>query len=123
MDHRWGNRIAVDLPVSIGRRGTMAAGRLRNISISGAYVETLTRLPTLAMVNLRIGGGNGGNPPMADLWGYVMRHDGRGIGIEWCEEVRLQAGRGIALVGVLVQSGAEPHDTPHAHARLPGARA
>ncbi len=41
MDHRWGQRVAVDLAVQLlCHPRTIAVGRLMNVSVSGAYVRT-----------------------------------------------------------------------------------
>jgi hypothetical protein len=80
---RWGERLTVDLPVRIVARGAQAVpGRLRNLSISGALIETdapfALRTPlTLSLTLPSEGGVN------LDLEAVVVRLDHGAIGIEW----------------------------------------
>ncbi len=81
MEHRWGKRHAIDLPVSFtlqsGRRGV---GRVLNISTTGAYVQTEIPLRILTLIELFI---EGGVPRGARFRGCVMRRDQGGVGLEW----------------------------------------
>ena len=54
MDHRWGQRVAVDLAVQLlCHPRTIAVGRLMNVSVSGAYVRTgLVPALTLTFMSL-----------------------------------------------------------------------
>lgn len=78
MEHRWGNRTSVALKVRLmSRTGAVGAGYLRDVSISGAYLQTALRLPSLASLKV-----------IADSnsWGAcVVRCDASGMGIEWDE--------------------------------------
>jgi hypothetical protein len=80
---RWGERMTVDLPVHLVPRGAQALpGRLRNVSISGALVETdatfALRAPlTVALTVPPEGGVN------LDLEAMVVRLEPGAIGIEW----------------------------------------
>jgi hypothetical protein len=86
MEHRWGHRIGVDLPVRItGNPFSVRAGRLVNLSVSGAFILTGGDLRKLSRVLIVIA-----NPSMArheapTLAAYVARKLGDGFGIEWCE--------------------------------------
>ncbi len=86
MEHRWGRRIpcgtAVRLSASPGLAGM---GRLRDVSMSGAFVETPLRLPLFSTVEIAM-------PPREDAGGrdievaaIVVRTDGDGAGVEWLE--------------------------------------
>ena len=85
MEHRWGHRIGVDLPVRItGNPFSVRAGRLVNLSVSGAFILTGGDLRKLSRVLIVIA-----NPSMArheapTLAAYVARKLGDGFGIEWC---------------------------------------
>ena len=46
MEHRWGKRVPTDLKVRLEwRPDGLAIGRLRDFSLSGAYVEGVPPLP------------------------------------------------------------------------------
>ncbi|HTP40605.1 MAG TPA: PilZ domain-containing protein [Steroidobacteraceae bacterium] len=85
MEHRWGNRIAVDLPVRISGAGFTGTGILRNLSVSGGFIETSLPLPSLGMVCVQIPRGRNAGLPAAGTWGFVARQDQWGIGVEWCD--------------------------------------
>lgn len=84
MDHRWGNRIEVNLPVSVGSAKVAGAGVLRNLSASGAFLETQLPLGLLTMVRVRVSRhGQAGHG--IDVRGFVVREDETGVGLEWCD--------------------------------------
>ena len=85
MEHRWGERVRVDIPVRVLAVGRDAAHcRLRNLSLSGAlvmsdqdlvlpllidvYFERLFQLAMASVVKAR-----------------VSRKITHGVGIEWCD--------------------------------------
>lgn len=86
MEHRWGIRHLLDVSVRLeGPLETLAFARLRNVSSSGAYLETRTApaLDSRVLLELRCGlGRDGGRCRVA---AYIVRRDERGIGVEWCE--------------------------------------
>jgi hypothetical protein len=90
MEHRWGDRIIVDLPVSISGASVAGRGVLRNVSSTGGYVETALPLAALTMVRVQIPRGNS-EWAAADVWGLVVRQDRGGVGIEWCDAAPVQA--------------------------------
>ena len=80
MEHRWGQRVPLDLPVRLELAGELLAhGRIQDASISGAYVTTDTRFPALAAIEvvLRTPSGRTALPACV-----VRRADG-GVGLEW----------------------------------------
>lgn len=85
MEHRWGDRIEIDLPVRISGTQITGNGTLRNLSVSGAFIETSLPLESLALVRIRIARGPHGPRAPIVVWGFVVRHETPGIGIEWCE--------------------------------------
>lgn len=87
MEHRWGNRIIVDLPIWLSGSSVTGPGVLRNLSSSGALIETPLPLATLAMVRVKIPR-NGALRP-ATVWGFIVRKGGDGFGIEWCDAAPL----------------------------------
>lgn len=85
MERRWGERNALNLTVLIRRRaGSPVGGTLRNVSSSGAYLQTTASLPLLSPVHLhaRVGAGT------QHAWGRLVRRDEHGYGLEWDPECR-----------------------------------
>lgn len=84
MEHRWGNRFAVDVPAELWTADGMAAkGTVRAASLSGALVETDLKPPVLSRVSLK---------PRAGVAGWleacVVRVDEGAIAVEWLEPGR-----------------------------------
>lgn len=88
MEHRWGQRSAVDFPVRLtcdpyatGRRA-----RLLNVSVSGAFVATALRPPLLAGIQLDIDlpGRAAADRPLR-IGAYVVRRSTGGFAVEWHE--------------------------------------
>ncbi len=80
MEHRWGVRIDMDLPVRLENAGQLVAqGRLENASISGGFVAANATLPPLATVDVvvRMPGGH------LTLPACVVRRSQEGFGLEW----------------------------------------
>lgn len=81
MEHRWGHRIVLNAPVEIVTTdGVSTDGRVRNASLSGAFVETTARIALLSRISVR-------PRTRAGEWldGWVVRADGGGVGIEWLD--------------------------------------
>lgn len=86
MDHRWGQRIVVDLPVQLlCHPRTIAVGRLTNVSVSGAYVRTGLVPALLAPVRILGFLSESEGTRRAAVEGYVVRREREGFGIEWFE--------------------------------------
>lgn len=83
MEHRWGFRYLLD--VSVRLEGLPKSARLRNISSSGAYVETGATPALDSRVLLELGCRLGAGEGRGRVPAYVVRRDERGIGVEWCE--------------------------------------
>ena len=57
MDHRWRERISVDIRVWFrSQTGAIAAGRLADISASGAFIRTERVLVPLSRIDVLING-------------------------------------------------------------------
>ncbi len=86
MEHRWGQRVLLDVPVRLlAEPRTPAVGRMVNASISGAFVRTADRLPLwvkiqVEMVLPRMPGHKG-----ECVSALVTRRVRDGVGIEWCD--------------------------------------
>ena len=79
MEHRWGQRVPATIKVKLqGRPGAIGSGCLRDVSISGTFVETALRLPLLTRVEI-----DAGSQRRLSCW--VVRRNAIGIGVEWCE--------------------------------------
>lgn len=82
---RWCERLAVSIPVQVAV-GILPAfqGHLKNLSLSGALVETDHELPLHAYIAI-----SGNLPEMGDSAMRVMARVSRqlkdAVGVEWCE--------------------------------------
>jgi hypothetical protein len=87
MEHRWGRRQPTDIAVFVVGKllGTIAAGRVLNISLTGAYVETAAPLRVHALVYLETGSSASGVGSGRRNAASVVRRDASGVGLEWCE--------------------------------------
>jgi hypothetical protein len=80
-EHRWGTRVVLDTPASLRRiYGLETAARLRDVSLSGAFVETTDRLPRFSRIAVRTL-----SSPSYWIEAWVVRDAADGIGIEWLE--------------------------------------
>jgi hypothetical protein len=90
MEHRWGRRLATDVLVQfVTMPATLGQGRVTDISPTGAFLETQTRLRHLSVIYVqpideRLGDSLGDNPS-GRIAATVVRFDARGVGLEWCE--------------------------------------
>ena len=86
MDHRWGRRLPTDVAVQlIARSGARGTGRVINVSLTGAYLETQMPLRPLSLVYLESADKNLAAGTVERIAASVVRHDARGVGVEWCE--------------------------------------
>jgi hypothetical protein len=79
VEHRWGHRVPVGLEVRLVCRPlAIGTGRVRDVSVSGAFIETALEVPLLAHVRVQASN--------FEAAAHVVRADpdGIGIGIEWC---------------------------------------
>ena len=89
MEHRWGRRIRCDARVRLSAgAGSGAAGRLRNVSLSGAFLETAIELPLFARVGLTVVRDDPLTGHEVEVMASVVRREPDGVGIEWCETPR-----------------------------------
>jgi hypothetical protein len=84
-EHRWGERIRVDLPVDVLEVGRAEVrGHLKNLSLSGALLQSSHDLHLHALIEVRIARAS----TSADAYvvrARVSRKPTHGVGIEWCE--------------------------------------
>jgi hypothetical protein len=83
--HRWGQRIAVDIPVLMAACALPAIhGHLKNLSLSGAFVETDHELPLHAYIEISIKRPEVGKSATR-VMARVARYSKGAVGVEWCE--------------------------------------
>ena len=86
MEHRWGQRIDCGSQVRISAGpGITGGGRLRNVSSSGAFVETTMSLPQNSRITLVVARHGGSGDREVETMASVVRKTAEGVGIEWCE--------------------------------------
>lgn len=85
LEHRWGARAQVNIPVRVEATALpVGEGCMKNLSLSGAFVtsDRELRLYTLIEVSFAL-------PPPASctavIKAHVVRKIGEGVGIEWSE--------------------------------------
>ena len=86
MEHRWGQRIDCGSTVRISAGpGITGVGRLRNVSSSGAFLETALSLPQYSRITLVVSRHAGSADRELETQASVVRKAADGVGIEWCE--------------------------------------
>jgi hypothetical protein len=86
MDHRWGERVQVDFPVRVKtHRFGVRAGRLADLSVSGALIEANLEAQLLSRTKIAIVLPLRPKHAAPVVQAYVARRYKRGFGIEWCE--------------------------------------
>jgi PilZ domain-containing protein len=116
MDHRWGVRRQVSLPVRLRAMGEISGwGRMRDASLSGAYIETAANPPTRMLVELDWI--HDCRHVRCVLPAYIIRRDDDGLAVEWCEFAPSPFSALLAL------ESSEPLPAPHVGSRLTGTSA
>lgn len=86
LEHRWGLRIPCCATARISAGvGISGFGRMRDVSISGAFIETTLDLPPFVPIEIAVQRKDGHEAVSQRAW--VVRRDTRGIGIEWVDAV------------------------------------
>ena len=86
MEHRWGTRIAVHIPVRVtaAYSSVVRIGRLTNLSLSGAFI-TGFRLRPHSRIQVSVEYPLPLQRPVEKLAALVARVCDEGAGIVWCE--------------------------------------
>jgi hypothetical protein len=85
MEHRWGKRMPCQARVRIcASAGISGTGCVRDISSSGAFIETTLALTECTPLTLFIRG-NESAVRDVEVAAIVVRIDPDGVGVEWCE--------------------------------------
>jgi hypothetical protein len=115
MEHRWGERVRVDIPVRItGHPFTVRTGRLSNLSVSGAFIRADLDVRPLSRILVAIDLPHRPKRDAPQIPAFVARKLKDGIGIEWCE-FKPQA------INRLLQSSIARHYRRKPDGRAPGA--
>ncbi len=98
MEHRWGQRQSTDVMVRfVNLPATIGMGRLLNISVTGAYMETSVPLRRLSLVylapavplssrdRLSSHGRQSSHGRLGRIAASVVRRDETGVGLEWSD--------------------------------------
>jgi hypothetical protein len=119
MEHRWGQRLSVDVAVRIAARPyNVRQARLVNLSASGAYIEVGMDLRLLSRVQIALCLPHRLAHPTPMVAAYVARKGKDGVGVEWCEYAPQ------AVLELLHHAAAHRHDrhrTPQPSRYLPAA--
>ena len=84
MEHRWGRRQSTDIAVRfVAKAGVTGTGRVLNVSLTGAYLETRAPLRLLSLVYLEPD--SSGDDNRRRIAASVVRRDALGVGLEWCD--------------------------------------
>jgi len=79
---RFGERIQVELPVTLVGDGARGNGILRDVSISGGLIETSLDLPVFTNLAVTLPA-HGESAPPRELAACVVRRSVTGMAVEW----------------------------------------
>jgi hypothetical protein len=83
MEHRWGQRVTVEVPVTLRLAGrVLGRGLIRNASVSGALIQTAVELPIFTNVAVSIPTLSEGTGTH-ELAACVVRGAPGGFAVEW----------------------------------------
>jgi hypothetical protein len=86
MEHRWGKRFPLNAAVKLRlRAGAVVAGRIANVSLSGAFVHAASRLPIYTYVLLELDSDGARQSGPEYIPAHVIRAALDGVGLEWSE--------------------------------------
>ena len=87
MEHRWGQRKPCRARVSVSAgAGITGTARVRDVSISGALLETALPLPLFSQIAVAVLRDDGATHAQ-EFTASVVRTEPDGVGIEWCDPV------------------------------------
>ena len=90
MEQRRGLRHDTDVAVRfVALPATIGTGRVTNISLTGAFMETTSKLPLKSMIyieGLETLKERGKHAPRNRLAATVVRRCSAGVGLEWCTQ-------------------------------------
>ena len=107
MEHRWGQRFAVDLAIRVAARPySVRSARLVDLSASGAYIKVSADLRLLSRVQIALALPHRLTHPTPMVAAYVARKGEDGVGVEWCEYAP------TAVLELLRYAAAHRHERP-----------
>ena len=117
MEHRWGQRRPCQARVCVSAGGGIAgSARLRNVSLSGAFLETTVILPLFSQVAVALLDLSGSRYT-SQFKATVVRRERDGVGIEWTETAGMPVCRMLgcteACVNSMVPSLAQERGAAH----------
>jgi hypothetical protein len=85
LEHRWGERFPANLRILIATDViSSAAGIIRNVSMSGALIQTGVELRLRSLVSIRLESSLPSRRSTLIL-AHVVRKGGDGVGVEFCD--------------------------------------
>lgn len=86
MEHRWGERIKVELPVQLAAAPlSLRDACIVDLSLSGACIQAGYELRALSRIEVCIVIPFKPGSDASRITAYVTRSSNVGIGVEWCE--------------------------------------
>jgi hypothetical protein len=85
MEHRWGRRTVVSLPVQLKSLYGYAPGRLIDVSVSGALIETDLRVLPSACIGIETPTHGSMSLPSDEVLACVVRAGYGVIAVEWLD--------------------------------------
>jgi hypothetical protein len=87
MEHRWGHRRPCRARVGVcAGAGLSGAARVRDVSVSGAFLETALPLSLFSQITVAVLQEDDAKHQL-EFTAAVVRTAPDGVGIEWCEPV------------------------------------
>lgn len=84
MEHRCGTRVPMWMRVRLDMPSQVLAGRILNLSLSGAFVAIPERLPEQARLVVEVAAQGGLDPmPRWRVPAHIVRTSDAGLGLEW----------------------------------------
>lgn len=104
MEHRWGRRVKVNIPVQLmtANASVMGIGLLSNLSVSGALLMSDCSVRVLTQIQVKLESSLLPKHKTPTIAGYVARQYSHGIGVEWCERTS------VLVADLLRATAAEP---------------
>src|ERR1700732_2267593 len=106
MEHRFGHRVSTQVRVRIGvSPQSFSTGHIRNLSVSGAFVQTSVRPAPMGSVRVCFDERHSHGSLKFELDAYLVRSPPDGLGIEWAEN---ESAILLALLSVLEPAAVRP---------------
>jgi hypothetical protein len=84
MEHRWGQRVTLEVPVRLYfDDAALGRGLLRNVSISGALIETSLEIPVFSNLVVALAEIGAAKLQIHELAATVVRRLPAGLAVEW----------------------------------------